>query len=89
MQLYISATDFITDIQSFNTLPDNVIKELIQELQPVRYQLGETIILKERIPIHVVIICRGQVRLWSCDPRSNKEVTSGQGIQLVTCLEHQ
>lgn len=63
-----STTDFITDLQPLNTLPDNVIKELIQELQPVRYQLGETIILRDRIPTHVVIICRGQVRLLSCDP---------------------
>ena len=70
-----SIADFITDIQPFNTLPDNAIEQLVRELQPVRYQLGETILLRDRIPSHVVIICRGQIRLLGQDPRNNKEVT--------------
>ncbi|MEO0835074.1 MAG: peptidase domain-containing ABC transporter [Cyanobacteria bacterium J06642_3] len=75
MTATVSTTDFIAEIQPFNCLPEDALKHLIEELQPVRYQLGETIILRDRIPTHVVIICRGQVRLLGCDPRSNKEVT--------------
>jgi HlyB family type I secretion system ABC transporter len=70
-----SIADFITNIQPFNTLPKDIIKQLVNQLQPLRYCLGETILLRDRIPSHVVIICRGQVRLLGYDPRSEKEVT--------------
>jgi ATP-binding cassette subfamily B protein len=70
-----SIADFITNIQPFNTLPKDIINQLVNQLQPLRYCLGETILLRDRIPSHVVIICRGQVRLLGYDPRSEKEVT--------------
>jgi ATP-binding cassette subfamily B protein len=70
-----SITEFIGDIQPFNTLPQEVFKQLVEQLQPLRYRLGETILLRDRIPTHVVIICRGQVRLLGYDPSSEKEVT--------------
>ena len=75
MTATVSISNFIAEIQPFNCLPKGVLKQLTQDLQPVRYQLGETIVLRDRVPTHVVIICRGQVRLLGCDPRSNKEVT--------------
>ena len=70
-----SITDFITDIQPFNILPQEILKHLVEKLEPVRYALGETILLRDRIPTHIIIICRGQVRLLGYDPRSHKEVT--------------
>ncbi|MGL6340313.1 MAG: Crp/Fnr family transcriptional regulator, partial [Waterburya sp.] len=70
-----SITEFITDIQPFNTLPEEVLKQLIEKLQPLRYCLGETILLRDRIPSHIIIICRGQVRLLGYDPRRDIEVT--------------
>lgn len=70
-----SITDFITDIQPFDILPPEALKQLLEQLQPVRYRLGETVLLRERIPTHVVIICRGQIRLLGCDPRLNQEIT--------------
>jgi ATP-binding cassette, subfamily B, bacterial HlyB/CyaB len=70
-----SIAEFVRDIQPFNTLPKEVIKELVGQLQPLRYSLGETILLRDRIPSHVVIICRGQVRLLGYDPRRKTEVT--------------
>ena len=75
MTATVSISNFIAEIQPFNYLPDEVLKQLARELQPVRYQLGETIVLRDRIPTHVVIICRGQVRLLGQDPRNGKEVT--------------
>ncbi|NJR46835.1 MAG: type I secretion system permease/ATPase [Hyellaceae cyanobacterium CSU_1_1] len=70
-----SITNFITDIQPFNTLPLEVLKQLVEKLEPIRYSLGETILLKDRIPSHVIIICRGQVRLLGYDPRRQREIS--------------
>lgn len=75
MTATVSISNFIADIQPFNYLPTNELKQLIGELQPVRYQLGETILLRDKIPTHVFVICRGQVRLLGYDPRSKKEIT--------------
>ncbi|MEM8677192.1 MAG: peptidase domain-containing ABC transporter [Cyanobacteria bacterium P01_G01_bin.67] len=75
MTATVSTTDFIAEIQPFNYLSTDTLIQLTQELQPVRYQLGETIILRDRIPTHVIIVCRGQVRLLGCDPRHGQEVT--------------
>lgn len=52
-----------------------LITDFIAEIQPVRYQLGEAIVPRDRIPTHIIIIYRGQVRLLGCDPRNGKEVT--------------
>ncbi|MGL5941933.1 MAG: peptidase domain-containing ABC transporter [Waterburya sp.] len=70
-----SITEFIGNIQPFNTLPSEVLKQLVEQLQPLRYCLGETILLRDRIPSHIIIICRGQVRLLGYDPRRDIEVT--------------
>ncbi len=70
-----SIVEFITDIQPFNNLPKEILNQLVEQLQPLRYRLGETIVLRDRIPTHVVIICRGQVRLLGYDPRREIEVT--------------
>ncbi|PSB07557.1 hypothetical protein C7B62_19550 [Pleurocapsa sp. CCALA 161] len=70
-----STINFITDIQPFNTLPEEVLKQLVKQLKPIRYHLGETILLKDRILSHVIIICRGQVRLLGYDPRSKREIS--------------
>ena len=75
MTATVSISNFIAEIQPFNCLPDEVLKQLVKDLQPVRYQLGETIVLRDRIPTHVIIICRGQVRLLGQDPRNGKEIT--------------
>ena len=70
-----SIAEFISDIQPFNTLPTDTLNQLVNELQPLRYRIGETILLRDRIPSHVIIICRGQVRLLGYDPRQETEIT--------------
>lgn len=73
-----SIAEFIADIQPFNTLPTDALNRLVNKLQPLRYRLGETIVLREKIPSHVVIICRGQIRLLGYDLRRQTEVTLGK-----------
>lgn len=67
--------EFIADLSPFNQLPTQVLRQLSEKLQPVRYRLGETILIRERIPSHLLILSRGQVRLLGYDPRSNKPTT--------------
>ena len=75
MSITASIIDFIAKIQPFNRLPDDALRQLAEKTQPVRYRLGETMVLRERIPTHILIVCRGQVRLLGYDSRNGKEVT--------------
>ena len=65
----------ITEIQPFNTLPEEALNQLVERLEPIRYRLGEKLLLPNRIPTHVLIICRGQVRLLGYDICRETEVT--------------
>ncbi|NEP35577.1 peptidase domain-containing ABC transporter [Moorena sp. SIO3B2] len=67
--------EFITSVSPFNQLPTTALEKLSAQLQPVHYHLGETILMREKIPSHVVILYQGQARLLGYDPRTNKEVT--------------
>ena len=70
-----SLAEFITEIQPFNTLPEEALNQLVERLEPIRYRLGEKLLLPNRIPTHVLIICRGQVRLLGYDICRATEVT--------------
>ncbi len=47
----------------FNYLPETACENLSEKLQPLRYKMGQTIALKERMPTELHIIYEGQVRL--------------------------
>ncbi len=70
-----SLAEFITKIQPFNTLPQEALNQLVEQLEPIRYHLGEKLLLSKRIPTHVLIICRGQVRLLGYDVCRDQKVT--------------
>ena len=70
-----SLAEFISEIQPFKTLPQETLERLVEQLEPIRYHLGEKLLLPNRIPTHVLIICRGQVRLLGYDVRREREVT--------------
>ncbi|AOX00149.1 hypothetical protein BJP34_12440 [Moorena producens PAL-8-15-08-1] len=67
--------EFIASVSPFNQLPTTALEKLSAQLQPVHYHLGETILMREKIPSHVVILYQGQARLLGYDPRTKKEVT--------------
>ncbi|VEP16466.1 Peptidase C39 [Hyella patelloides LEGE 07179] len=70
-----SLTKFIEEIQPFNTLPESALTQLGEQLEPVRYLLGEKLLLPKRISTHVLIICRGKVRFLGYDVCREKVVT--------------
>ncbi|MDJ0636827.1 MAG: ABC transporter transmembrane domain-containing protein, partial [Xenococcaceae cyanobacterium MO_188.B29] len=67
--------EFIAEVSPFNQLPPEALAKLSAKWQPVRYRLGETILIRDKIPAHITVICSGQARLLGYDPRSQKEVT--------------
>ena len=67
--------EFIAGIYPFSNLSKDALAKLSVKWQPVRYRLGETILMREKIPAHIAVIYNGQARLLGYDPRSQKEVT--------------
>ncbi|MGH2415727.1 MAG: cyclic nucleotide-binding domain-containing protein, partial [Microcystaceae cyanobacterium] len=66
---------FISEVHPFNQLPTEVLAKLSDQCQPVRYRLGETMLIRERIPSHLMILYRGQARLLGYNPRKGRPVT--------------
>ena len=70
-----SMEKFIAKVFPFNQLPPEALAKLSTQWQPVRYRLGETILIRDKIPAHITVIYSGQARLLGYDPRDEKEVT--------------
>ncbi|KAB8330563.1 type I secretion system permease/ATPase [Scytonema tolypothrichoides VB-61278] len=67
--------EFIATLEGFDQLPPEVIASLSQQLQPLRYRIGQKIIGKEQIPDRVTIIYEGKARLLAYDPRTKMPTT--------------
>lgn len=67
--------EFIANVYPFNQLPEQALAKLAETVKPVRFAIGETLILRERIPSHLLILHRGQARLLGYDPRKQKPIT--------------
>ena len=67
--------EFIATVGGFDQLSSEVLADLSQKLQPLRYRLGQKIIDKERIPEQVTIIYEGKARLLAYDPCTQKPNT--------------
>jgi ATP-binding cassette subfamily B protein len=70
-----SIEDFISQIEPFNQLSSEAIKELGANLKPLRYNMGQIMLVKDKIPPHVAIIYEGQARYISYDPRNGQPVS--------------
>ncbi|WP_017305413.1 peptidase domain-containing ABC transporter [Spirulina subsalsa] len=73
-----------TDIQAvlaqyapYNLLPANVLSRLGERFQPLRYRMGQTILLRDKLPNQVVLIAEGQARLLGYDPNTQMPLTLG------------
>jgi ATP-binding cassette subfamily B protein len=67
--------DFIANVHPFNQLPEQALAALAESLKLVSFRIGETLMIRERIPSHLLILYRGQARLLGYDPRKQKPVT--------------
>jgi ATP-binding cassette subfamily B protein len=72
---HLSIRDFIKSVYPFDRLPEQALTQLAETLKLVRFRIGETLIMREKIPSHLLILHRGQARLLGYDPRKQKPVT--------------
>ncbi|NJM73129.1 MAG: type I secretion system permease/ATPase [Scytonema sp. RU_4_4] len=67
--------EFLTTLEGFDQLPPEVIASLSQQLQPLRYRIGQKIIGKEQVCERVTIIYEGKARLLAYDSRTKMPTT--------------
>ncbi|MBZ8180796.1 peptidase domain-containing ABC transporter [Oscillatoria salina] len=70
-----SIKEFLAGVEPFNLLNPNDLTKLSEKLQPLRYRMGQTILLRERMPSQIALVYEGQVRLLGYDPRTQMPVT--------------
>jgi ATP-binding cassette subfamily B protein len=59
----IDVQEFLATTEPFNSLPSPVREELCQKLQPLRYRMGQAIVVRETMPSIIAILYSGQARL--------------------------
>lgn len=67
--------DFIAALEGFEQLPDEIVADVLRNMQPTRYRVGQKLLGRENIPNRINIICEGKVRLLSYDPRTHTPTT--------------
>jgi ATP-binding cassette, subfamily B, bacterial HlyB/CyaB len=67
--------EFISTLDGFEQLPSEEIAHVSEQLQALRYRIGQKIVGKERVPDRVTIIYEGQARLLGYDPQTQMPIT--------------
>jgi ATP-binding cassette subfamily B protein len=67
--------DFLKSIQGFEHLPTEAITYLAEQIQALRYCLGQKILTKERMTNKVAIVYEGTARLLGYAPHTNTPTT--------------
>ncbi|GAX41861.1 cyclic nucleotide-regulated ABC bacteriocin/lantibiotic exporter [Tolypothrix sp. NIES-4075] len=71
----INTETFLKAIAPFDQLSENALSKVSQQTQLLRYRMGQTIVMREKIPAVIYIIFEGQARLLGYDPKSQMPVT--------------
>ncbi|GAB4227465.1 MAG: hypothetical protein Kow0049_07650 [Stanieria sp.] len=66
---------FLSLVPQFNELPQGAIASLANKLKPLRYRMGQVMIMREKMQGQVLIISEGQARLLGYDPRTKMPTT--------------
>ncbi len=67
--------DFIAKLEGFDQLQDEVLLDLLKNVHPTRYRVGQRILGKEKVADRIIIIYEGRVRLLAYDPRTQAPTT--------------
>ena len=67
--------EFLSELEPFQQLPPEGIAEVSAKLQPLRYRMGQVILMREKMPPHVAILYEGKARLLGYDPRNQMPAT--------------
>ncbi|MBD2491389.1 peptidase domain-containing ABC transporter [Aulosira sp. FACHB-615] len=63
--------EFLTSISPFDQLDIHTIEGIAAKLEPLRYRMGQAILVRENLPARVAIIYQGQARLLGYAPGAN------------------
>jgi ATP-binding cassette, subfamily B, bacterial HlyB/CyaB len=77
-QSTISSSDiqaFLQSIVPFNHLTDNDLQAWISKMKPLRFRMGQKMLIKEQLPSHILIIFTGKVRLVGMEPSTGKPIS--------------
>jgi ATP-binding cassette, subfamily B, bacterial HlyB/CyaB len=66
---------FLINQTPFDQLSAPALEKLMAKLQPLRYRMGQALLVREKLPTQVIILYEGQARLLGYDPRTNIPVT--------------
>ncbi len=80
-----SVDEFISTIAPFNQLSSSQIKEIAQQFNPLKYEMGQIMLIKDKIPPYLCIIYEGQARYIGYDcrdgsPSSLKLLSNGDSV---------
>ena len=67
--------EFLAQTEPFTNLSPQALADLAQRLQPLRYRMGQTIMVRAKMPKRVAILYQGQARRLGYDPRTQMPVT--------------
>ncbi|HYW22228.1 MAG TPA: peptidase domain-containing ABC transporter [Nodularia sp. (in: cyanobacteria)] len=70
-----SFQEFISNLEGFEHLPTEEITHLSQQLQALRYRIGQKIIGKEKLSEQITILYEGKVRLLGYHPQTQTPTT--------------
>ncbi len=66
---------FLAQHPPFNRLPEAARSQLASKLKPLRYRMGQTILLRDKLPSQLVLLYEGQARLLGYDPSTQMPLT--------------
>ncbi len=75
-----SVEEFLATVEPFNQLSEQELKDLAHQFQPLKYEMGQIMLIKEKIPPYIAIIYEGQARCIGYDPRNGLPIS----IQLLS-----
>jgi subfamily B ATP-binding cassette protein HlyB/CyaB len=71
----VSVQDFLAQIYPFNQLAPEALTKWSAKMQPLRYRMGQPILVREKMPAQVVILYEGRARLLGYDPHTKMPIT--------------
>jgi ATP-binding cassette, subfamily B, bacterial HlyB/CyaB len=71
----ISVSAFLTQTPPFDRLPKPVLAKLVPQVKPLRYKVGQAIVLNTHLPADITLIYEGNARILGPSPQTNMPET--------------
>lgn len=72
---YTKIYDFFANLLPFAQLSAEELTGLSDRAQFIRYRMGQTVLLREQMPVQIIIVYSGQVRLLGYNPQNQMPTT--------------